>query len=163
MKKIFLGLSSALFVIGSVIGMDGRSETPRMTRSKSLPNIETELIEGSVQISRSHSEPVTENEIQAAITRWSHLVPDDDVKREINLLLPFLGEKGTKEKLVELLCSNSNEEYAHYASNVVADIFIDECEDTDKFGRMLDHISCDSIPRQPSVYWEFYRKEYYSN
>jgi hypothetical protein len=153
MKKIFLGLSSVLFIVSSVMGM-------HRERSKSLPPPAVGTFEKNHQISRAKSVPVTNSEIEAAISKWSHLIPDSEVRNEINGLFPFLKNQEKKEELVELLCHHREEKYALYASAVFADGCIND-EINAWFGGMLACIAYAICETNPSVFWQFHHDGYF--
>jgi hypothetical protein len=148
---------SHLSTSSSVMGVDvKRIERPTSALSSSKPMVYiSQILHAPVQ------PPMPNPLLTAAINKWSHLIPDGEVKIEINTLLLDLGSLEKKEELVELLCSHIGENYALYASTIFADIFVDTEEENDEFGRMLAHINSDRIPRQPSSYWEFHQKGYY--
>jgi hypothetical protein len=179
MKKMFLGLGSALLVIGSVMGMNDRDEISHVTRSKSLPNIRSELFQKNRHIQRSNSAPVTNREIQAVINKWSYLVPKEtqdgtNVTRKVNDALEEvvvhteLPERIGKMKiLVTLICNPANDRaYANYAHMVFVSA-IPDCDDEErnKLGGMLATIASrrdGGGGTDSSIYWEHYSKGYYN-
>jgi hypothetical protein len=169
MKKIFLGLGSALFIVGSVIGMDDRDETSHVTRSRSAPDIRTKLTERSTQISRSNSAPLTAPKVLAAISKWSHLVHAGETKKHVERLVPqVLANERAMPELVSLICNSEiGKEYAHYAKMLYFDIDFGERnadDDHHKYGKMLSAITGDRNRgyTNQDIYWNEYTKGYYN-
>ena len=170
MRKIFLGLSSVLFAVGSVIGMDGRSETLRITRSKSADNVRSiESSKETLQRQRSNSAPVTARETLKVISRWAHLVPDGETKKRIDALIPTaLSDGQHMNELISLVCTSENTEYASYASLSFVDFFEkDESDESCKYGGMLDHIRSRRMASggkavEPSLFLHYYDSGYYN-
>lgn len=119
MKKLVLGscLVLALFN-GDCLGMD-----------------HTEDLESAL---------ASQTRIKEAIDKWSHLVPNGEVKTKIDDLVPQVLESRQKmEQLVTLICCPSNSsQFANYAHMVFTSIFfcIDSSE-RNKLERMLDVVA----------------------
>jgi hypothetical protein len=159
MKKMFLGLSSALFIVGSVMGM-------HKERSKSVPPIGVKRFE--IIRSRADSAPVTGREIQTAINKWSHLVPQNVTTTQVNnALREVVTSDMRKEKmapLVELICNPANDRaYANYAHMVFVSA-IPDCSDEErnKFGGMLAAIAS-SRGGTSSLFWDWYANGYFDS
>lgn len=179
MKKVFLGLSSALFVVGSVMGMESNEELSRSTigRFNSMPAL-SKTLEVKLPQRRS-SDPITRHErdeaTKRAIGKWAHLVPKEtqdeanvtkkvnDALEEVVIHAGLLERKAAMITLVELICVPVNRSYANYAHMVFADALPDcDDEERNKFGGMLAGIA-GSKGGTASLFWSWYTKGYFDS
>ena len=82
--------------------------------------------------------------MQESSSKWSHLIPSDDVKSAIDNLIPFVLESREKmEQLITLICKPENiSAYANYAHMMFACVFRDiNTPERNKLERMLDVIA----------------------
>jgi hypothetical protein len=107
------------------------------------------------------------------VDKWSHLIPDGEMRAKINELLPLIVEDRKKmEELVELIC-NFGRPYGNYAHMRFASFVNTKYEEDSnkyegnsyKYGRMLDTIAntqCGGGGANPNVYWDWYEKGYFN-
>lgn len=164
MKKLVLGCC-LIFVLS-----DG--ECWGMNRSKSDPVLPTtDGMVGGSRADRPSSAPVTKNEMQEAINKWSHLVPNNATTVRINKTLQEVithiespESKQKMEALVELICNPGyRSTYANYVHMVFIDALPDSNdEERNKFGGMLAGIA-NSRGGTSSLFWDWYAKGYFDS
>lgn len=117
------------------------------------------------------STPIQNDEMQAAINKWAHLVPDDATTTQVNETLQeviiHMGSPERKHKmeaLVELICNPDNRStYANYVHMVFIDALSGrDDEEENKFGGMLAGIAgCKG--GTASLFWNWYAKGYFDS
>lgn len=130
-----------------------------MNRAMSDPvlSVTDSMVDGS-RADRPSSAPVTRNEIENAIDRWSHLVPSGETKSEIDELLPsVMDSEHNMQDLIQLLCS-SDSKYANYAFVLFSDIFAKvESNICFGYGSLLSYMGVTKASDTPEAYWSAYK------
>lgn len=146
-------LALSLFY-GDCWGMDGT--LTHSISSGSLSKLGTSL---QTEEARPSSAPVTAREIQDAISRWGHLVPEGETKSEIDRLIPgVLDDEARMQSLVQVLCC-SDSKYANYAATLFSDIFAKiETLNCLSYGALLSYICVTKASDSPSTYWNEYKE-----
>ena len=160
MKKLVLGCCLALVL------SDG--ECWGMNRSKSDPvfPVATGTVEGR-EVARPSSAPVTKNEIENAISKWSYLVPtNENTEKVCNFFYSILSDETKMKQFVQLICEIADERYASFASLVFADSYAkNESDERSKCGAMLADIRNFFASKgrgiQASLFWTRYQAGYY--
>lgn len=141
-----------------------------MNRAKSEPSLHISM-DIQTETGRPSSAPVTTWEIQEAISKWAHLVPENATTTQVNETLQEAiihmespERKHKMEALVELICNPDNRStYANYVHMVFIDALPD-CgdEEKNKFGGMLAGIA-NSSGGTASLFWDWYAKGYFDS
>lgn len=177
MKKILLGLSSVLLIVGSTMGMDGKVERAlRRTKSEhSLHTKTTELSEGVTQRPRADTLPVTKIEIKESMEKYAHLIPAGTEKtisvnntlRKAIIHAGLTNNPDGLKDLVRLICDSTTDYfYANYAYMVFITA-LRNCfsEVISKLSGMLATIAnakSSGGGAHPNLYWDWYSKGYFN-
>lgn len=141
-----------------------------MERAKSEPSLRASM--DHTETIRPSSTPVTAREIQEAISKWAHLVPENATTTQVNKALQEAiihiesapGCRHEMEVLVELICSPDDRSiYANYVHMVFVSALPDcNDEERNKFGGMLAGIA-GSKGGTASLFWNWYAKGYFDS